>query len=65
MCRGSEGVGIASVVQREQGGSGGTVPVIVLTHPASEAALAAALAKIEALPDVTEAPRVIRIEEDV
>ena len=62
---GAEGVGIASVVQREQGGSGGTVPVIVLTHPASEASLQAALARIEALPDLTEAPRVIRIEEDV
>ena len=62
---GAHGVGIASVVQRERGGPHATVPVIVLTHPASEAALQTALAEIAALPDVTEAPRVIRIEEDV
>ena len=39
--------------------------MIVLTHPASEAALQAALAEIAKLPDLTESPRVIRIEEDV
>ena len=62
---GEEGVGIASVVQRETGTGAATVPVIVLTHLASEAALTAALAKIESLAEVTESPRVIRIEEDV
>ena len=63
---GEEGVGIASVVQRELGlAGGGTVPVIVLTHSASEAALRAALEKIEALAEVVEAPRVIRIEEEL
>ena len=62
---GEEGVGIASVVQRETGTGAATVPVIVLTHVASEAALTAALAKIESLAEVTESPRVIRIEEDV
>ncbi|MCR9097796.1 MAG: homoserine dehydrogenase [bacterium] len=62
---GAEGVGIASVVQRESGSGSATVPVIVLTHTASEAALNAALAKIEQLAEVTESPRVIRIEEEV
>jgi len=63
---GEEGVGIASVVQREAAATaGGTIPVIVLTHSASEAALRAALEKIEALAAVVEAPRVIRIEEEV
>ncbi|MAG32098.1 MAG: homoserine dehydrogenase [Deltaproteobacteria bacterium] len=62
---GEEGVGIASVVQREQAGDGGTVPVIVLTHTTTEAALRAALARIASLPDVSESPRVIRIEEEV
>lgn len=62
---GQQGVGIASVVQRETAVSpGGTVPVIVLTHTASEASLRAALDKIAALPNVTAAPRVIRIEEE-
>ena len=63
---GDEGVGIASVVQREHGGGAAdTVPVIVLTHRASEAALQRALSRIEALEEVTEPPRVIRIEEEV
>jgi hypothetical protein len=63
---GAEGVGIASVVQRGQtGGSADTVSIVVLTHSASEAALRAALEKIETLSGVTEAPRVIRIEEEV
>lgn len=63
---GDEGVSIASVVQRESSASGGrTVWVIVLTHSASEAALRAALEKIEALPDVVDSPRAIRIEEGV
>lgn len=62
---GEEGVGIASVVQRETGGGVATVPVIVLTHTASTAALNAALGKIAALSEVTEPPRVIRIEEEV
>ena len=60
-----EGVGIASVVQRESGTGADTVPVIVLTQNASEAALGAALERIGELAEVTEAPRVIRIEEDV
>ncbi len=63
---GDEGIGIASVVQRETSVSPEeTVPVIVLTHEASEAALRAACEKIAALSAVTETPRVIRIEEDV
>lgn len=60
---GDEGVGIASVVQRESGQGAATVPVIVLTHLTNEASLRRALDTIAALPDVTEAPRVIRIEE--
>ena len=60
---GGESVGVASVVQREDGGD--SVTIVVLTQTASEAALGRALAKIEALPVVMEAPRVIRIEEEV
>jgi homoserine dehydrogenase len=62
---GAEGVGIASVVQREAPGSGDAVPVIVLTHATTEAALQSAVAKIAGLEGVTETPRVIRIEEEV
>lgn len=63
---GDEGVGIASVVQRIEEASGrGTVPVIVLTHRTSEAALQRALARLAALDEVSEPPRLIRIEEEV
>ncbi|MBW2425452.1 MAG: homoserine dehydrogenase [Deltaproteobacteria bacterium] len=63
---GEEGVGIASVVQRHEDACGtGTVPVIVLTHTASQAALTRALERIEALAEVSEPPRLIRIEEEV
>ena len=62
---GAEGVGVASVVQRGSEKGGDSVTIVVLTQTASEAALGRALEKIEALPVVTEAPRVIRIEEEV
>jgi homoserine dehydrogenase len=62
---GDEGVGIAQVVQRGDDVGSGTVPVIVLTHRTNEAALRRAIAKIEALAEVTEAARLIRIEEEV
>ncbi len=62
---GDEGVGIAQVVQRGDVSGAGTVPVIVLTHRTNEEALSRALARIEALAEVTETPRRIRIEEDV
>lgn len=62
---GDEGVGIAQVVQRGDDVGAGTVPVIVLTHRTNEAALRRAISKIEALAEVTEAARLIRIEEEV
>jgi hypothetical protein len=37
--------------------------VIVLTHPAPESAVRAALARIDGLPDVTAPTRLLRIEE--
>ena len=63
---GAESVGIASVVQREQAATaGGAVPVIVLTHPSSQAALRCALDRLRALGDLVGEPRVIEIEEGV
>lgn len=58
---GKNGVGVATIVQRAAGDSG-SVSIIVLTQTASEASLNAAIA---ALAQVTDAPRVIRIEEEV
>ena len=60
---GEHGIGIESVIQKGRGGSGDSVPVLVLTHPAREDALRAALERIDALPDVTAPTRLVRIEE--
>jgi homoserine dehydrogenase len=60
---GEHGIGIESVIQKGRGGSDDSVPVLVLTHPAREAALRAALERIDALPDVTAPTRLVRIEE--
>ena len=58
---GEHGVGIESVVQKGTGE--GSVPLILLTHPASEGALRAAVERVDALDDVTAKTRLIRIEE--
>lgn len=60
---GEHGIGIESVIQKGRGGEGDSVPVLVLTHPAQESALRAAIERIDALPDVTAATRLVRIEE--
>jgi homoserine dehydrogenase len=62
---GENGIGIESVVQKGRGHEGGSVPVIVLTHPAPEAAVRNAISEIDALDEVTEATCLIRIEEDL
>jgi homoserine dehydrogenase len=63
---GEEGVALDSIVAREQTGTfAGLTSVVVLTRPASEAALSLALERISSLPEITEAPRLIRIEEEV
>jgi homoserine dehydrogenase len=60
---GEHGIGIESVMQKGRAGSAESVPVIVLTHPAPESAVRAALDRIDALPDVTAPTRLLRIEE--
>ncbi|MGH0031305.1 MAG: homoserine dehydrogenase [Myxococcota bacterium] len=62
---GEHGIGIASVIQQGRGGSTESVPVLVQTHPAREAAVRAALMEIDRLPDVTAPTRLIRIEDDL
>jgi hypothetical protein len=46
-------------------GARGAAPVVVLTHPAREAAVRRALDAIDALDDVTAPTRLIRIEEEL
>ena len=66
---GAHGISIESVIQKGRGhgpdGAEGAVPVVVLTHPAREAAVRQALEVIDALDDVTAPTRLIRIEEEL
>ncbi|MFX8645099.1 ACT domain-containing protein, partial [Acinetobacter baumannii] len=54
------GVSIDSFLQRSVEDSG-HVPIVLITHPASEAALHDAVAHIAAIDAVIEPPRVIRV----
>jgi len=62
---GEVGVGIESVFQEGQGQDGSAVPVVMLTHPAREAAVRAAIEEIDDCADVTGPTRLIRIEEEL
>jgi homoserine dehydrogenase len=59
----SEGISIASVMQKEMQAETRTVPVIFLTHNASERCIRAALALIERMEYIKGKTQVIRIEE--
>ena len=54
------GVSMASMIQR--GRSDSSVPVVIVTHETTEAAMAVALARIAALESVLQPPAMIRIE---
>jgi homoserine dehydrogenase len=62
---GGEGIGIESVFQHARGGDAESVPVVVLTHSAREAAVRRALIQIDGMADVTAPTRVVRIEEQL
>jgi homoserine dehydrogenase len=62
---GRHGISIESVIQKGRGHEGGSVPIVVFTHPASEASVRQALDTIDRLPDVTAATRLVRIEEEL
>jgi len=62
---GEHEIGIESVLQKGRGGARESVPVIVLTHPAGEAAVRAALDLIDELEDVTAPTRLLRIEQEL
>jgi len=59
---GEHAIGIESVLQKGRHHTA-SVPVLMLTHPASAAAVRAALSQIDRMPDVTAPTRQIRIEE--
>ncbi len=60
---GENEIGIESVLQKGRAHSAGSVPVLILTHPAREAAIRSAIEIIDALDDVTAPTQLIRIEE--
>jgi predicted regulator of amino acid metabolism with ACT domain len=61
---GDEGVGIESILAREQdGASSSTISVIVWTRFATQDALHSALRRISALSEISGSPRLIWIEE--
>ncbi len=62
---GEHDIGIRSVLQKGEGDSSEAVPVMVMTHRASERNLRQALEKIDQLPDVAAPTVMVRIEEGV
>jgi homoserine dehydrogenase len=62
---GEHGISIESVIQKGRGHAGASVPVLVMTHPARESAVRAALDTIDRLPDVTARSLLVRIEEEL
>jgi len=61
---GEQGIGIESVIQQARGSEAESVPVVILTHPVREAAVRAALAEVDRLPDVTAPTLFLRIEDE-
>ncbi len=61
---GEHGISIESVLQKGRAEQG-SVPVIVMTHPAREAHVRAALERVDAHDDVTAPTRLVRIEEEL
>jgi len=61
---GEERIGIESVIQKGRGATSQSVPVVILTHPAPEAAVRRALERVDRMPDVTAPTLLVRIEEE-
>jgi homoserine dehydrogenase len=58
-----EHISIASVIQKERDLEGGSVPLVIVTHEAKEAAMQRALGAIDALDAVPDGVKLIRMEE--
>ena len=61
---GEEGIGIESVIQKGRGHATESVPVVVMSHPATEAAVRCALDRIDRMDEVTAPTCLLRIEEE-
>lgn len=62
-CLGTEGISIEALIQKQPRGGARTVPIVVLTDAAREAALRRAVDAIAALDSVVDKPHSIRCEE--
>ncbi|OPX22610.1 MAG: homoserine dehydrogenase [Candidatus Latescibacteria bacterium 4484_107] len=58
-----EGISIASVIQKGRAQFQGAVPVVIMTHEATEAGMRRAIQRIDALSVVRDRTQVIRVEE--
>ncbi|MFH1007824.1 MAG: homoserine dehydrogenase [Candidatus Latescibacterota bacterium] len=58
-----EGISIASVLQKGRAQFEGAVPVVMMTHEATEAGMQRAIQRIDALPVIRDRTQVIRVEE--
>jgi len=62
---GEHEISIESMLQRARGRRADSVPIVVLTHPALEASVRLALARIDHFEEVTSPTRLVRIEEEL
>jgi homoserine dehydrogenase len=62
---GDHEISIESVIQKGRDEAAGAVPIVMLTHPAREAAVRRALSAVDRLPEVAGPTRMIRIEEEL
>lgn len=63
-CLSAEGISIEALIQKPPVHDSATVPVLVLTNTAREDGLRRAVAAIEALAEVREAPHCIRVDDE-
>ncbi len=62
---GKNGISIESMVQTARHNGGQAVPIVIMTHEASEGAIRAALAEIDSFDFISEKSRLIRIEDNL
>jgi len=62
---GKNGISIESMVQTARHNGGQAVPIVIMTHEASEGAIRAALKEIDSFDFISEKSRLIRIEDNL
>jgi homoserine dehydrogenase len=62
---GKNGISIKSMVQTARHNGGQAVPIVIMTHEASEGAIRKALEEIDSFEFISEKSRLIRIEDNL